>query len=60
MPYCRGIGRLVACDLMGMGDSEKLPASGPGNYGYLEHRSFLFGLWEELKLGNDVVLVLHD
>ena len=24
MPYCEGIGRLVACDLIGMGDSEKL------------------------------------
>ena len=57
MPYCRGLGRLIACDLIGMGDSEKLPGSG---YSYAEQREFLFALWEELGLGNDVILVLHD
>jgi haloalkane dehalogenase len=25
MPACRGLGRLVACDLIGQGDSDKLP-----------------------------------
>ena len=24
MPACRGLGRLIACDMIGMGDSEKL------------------------------------
>ncbi|NML38546.1 haloalkane dehalogenase [Chitinophaga sp. G-6-1-13] len=60
MPFCRGLGRLIACDLIGMGDSEKLPDSGPGRYTYLEQRSFLFALWEELKLDKNVLLVLHD
>lgn len=60
MPYCRGLGRLIACDLIGMGDSEKLPNSGPGSYSYLEQRNFLFALWEELKLEKNVILVLHD
>ena len=60
MPYCRGLGRLIACDLIGMGDSEKLLNSGKDRYSYLEHRSFLFALWEELKLKNNVTLVLHD
>ncbi|MGN7823137.1 haloalkane dehalogenase [Chitinophaga sp. 22536] len=60
MPYCRGLGRLIACDLIGMGDSEKLPDSGPGRYSYAEQRSFLFALWEELKLDRNVLLVLHD
>ena len=60
MPYCRGLGRLIACDLIGMGDSDKLPDSGPDRYTYFEQRSFLFALWEELKLEKDVVLVLHD
>ncbi|UAY55047.1 haloalkane dehalogenase [Arachidicoccus terrestris] len=60
MPYCRNFGRLIACDLIGMGDSEKLPNSGPKRYSYLEQRSFLFALWEELKLGTKVILVLHD
>jgi len=60
MPACRGLGRLIACDLIGMGDSDKLPNSGPNRYTYAEHRTFLFALWEELKLGNEVVLVIHD
>jgi haloalkane dehalogenase len=60
MPYCRGLGRLIACDLIGMGDSEKLAGSGPERYNYLEQRSFLFALWEELKLEKNVILVLHD
>ena len=32
MPHCQGLGRLIACDLIGMGDSEKLPDSGPASY----------------------------
>src|ERR1700751_825595 len=38
MPACRGLGRLVACDLIGMGDSEKLPDSGPDRYTYAEQQ----------------------
>ncbi|AHF15260.1 haloalkane dehalogenase [Niabella soli DSM 19437] len=60
MPCCRGLGRLIACDLIGMGDSEKLSGSGPERYSYSEQRSFLFALWEELKLERNVTLVLHD
>ncbi len=60
MPYCKGLGRLIACDLIGMGDSDKLSNSGPTRYTYFEQREFLFALWEELKLGDQVSLVLHD
>ncbi|MGW4772489.1 haloalkane dehalogenase [Nocardia sp. NPDC004278] len=60
MPHCAGLGRLVACDLIGMGDSDKLPESGPDRYTYAEHRDYLFGLWDALDLGDNVVLVLHD
>ncbi len=60
MPACVGLGRLVACDLIGMGDSDKLPDSGPDRYTYGEQRDFLFALWEELGLDRDVVLVIHD
>src|SRR5262245_30254081 len=60
MPHCRGLGRLLACDLIGMGDSDKLPASGPGRYTYAEQRRHLFTLWDKLALGSKVVLVLHD
>ena len=60
MPACVGLGRLIACDLIGMGDSEKLPNSGPDRYTYVEQREYLFALWEELGLKRDVVLVIHD
>ncbi len=60
MPECVGLGRLIACDLIGMGDSDKLPDSGPGRYTYVEQRQYLFALWEELGLKRDVVLVIHD
>ena len=38
MPACVGLGRLIACDLIGMGDSDKLPNSGPDRYTYVEQR----------------------
>ncbi len=60
MPACVGLGRLIACDLIGMGDSDKLPNSGPDRYTYVEQREYLFALWEELGLKRDVVLVIHD
>jgi len=60
MPHCRGLGRLVACDLIGMGDSQKLEPSGPQRYSYAEQREYLFALWDRLALGDRVVLVLHD
>jgi haloalkane dehalogenase len=50
----------VACDLIGMGASDKLSPSGPDRYNYAEQRDFLFALWDALDLGERVVLVLHD
>ena len=60
MPHLEGQGRLIACDLIGMGDSEKLTNSGPNSYNYFEHRAFLFALLEELNIGKKVVFVVHD
>jgi haloalkane dehalogenase len=60
MPHLAGLGRLIACDLIGMGDSDKLEPSGPDRYTYAEHREYLFSLWERLGIDRDVVLVLHD
>ena len=60
MPHLEGQGRLIACDLIGMGDSEKLKNSGPDSYNYFEHRDFLFSLLEELNIGRQVVFVIHD
>ena len=60
MPHLEGLGRLVACDLIGMGGSDKLDDSGPDRYHYAEQRDYLFALWDALDLGDQVVLVLHD
>lgn len=60
MPHLEGRGRLIAPDLIGMGDSEKLDNSGPGTYSYVEHRKYLFALLEELGVDQNVTLVIHD
>lgn len=60
MPHCAGLGRLIACDLIGMGDSDKLPDSGPQCYTYAEQRTYLFALWDQLALGDRIVFVIHD
>ncbi|MGI5414099.1 haloalkane dehalogenase [Streptomyces chartreusis] len=60
MPHVEGAGRLIACDLVGMGDSGKLHPSGADRYSYREQREHLFRLLNHLDLGNKVVLVVHD
>ena len=60
MPHCEGLGRLIACDLIGMGDSEKLNPSGRDRYSYTEQREFLYALWDKLDLGSKVIFVVHD
>lgn len=60
LPHTEGLGRLVACDLIGMGASDKLDGSGPDSYHYHENRDYLFALWDALDLGDRVTLVLHD
>jgi haloalkane dehalogenase len=60
MPHLEGKGRLIAPDLIGMGDSEKLDDSGPESYTYVEHRKYLFSLLEELGVKENVTLVIHD
>lgn len=60
MPHLAGLGRLIACDLVGMGNSGRLTSSGPDRYSYQEQREYLFALWEHLGLGDNVVFVVHD
>ena len=61
IPELVGSGRVIAPDLIGQGDSEKLPASeGPGRYGFLTAYHYLSGLLAALGLGRDVTLVVHD
>jgi haloalkane dehalogenase len=60
IPYLQGLGRCIAPDLIGMGDSDKLHNSGPGSYGFFEHRSYLDRLLEALEVRERVTFVLHD
>ncbi|GAA1186118.1 haloalkane dehalogenase [Pseudonocardia alaniniphila] len=60
MPHLKGLGRLIACDLVGMGDSGKLEPSGPDRYSYQEQREYLFALWDRIGVGENSVFVLHD
>ena len=60
MPSLAGLGRLIAPDLIGMGDSQKLDVGGPNRYSYAKHREYLFALLDELEVKEKVTLVLHD
>ena len=60
LPHLAGRGRLIAPDLIGMGDSEKLEESGPDRYTFVEHRKYLFALLEQLGVTGNVTLVIHD
>ena len=56
LPYLQPRGRCVAPDLIGMGDSDKLPDSGPGSYRFVEHRRYLDALLEALDVHERVTL----
>jgi len=60
LPHLQPLGRCIAPDLIGMGDSDKLPNSGPGSYRFVEHRLYLDALLEALDVRRHVTLVIHD
>ncbi|ACZ90106.1 haloalkane dehalogenase [Streptosporangium roseum] len=60
IPHLTGNGRCIAPDLIGMGDSAKLPDSGPGSYRFVEHRRYLDAFLRALGVRERVVLVLQD
>src|SRR5215472_16088892 len=60
LPHLQPLGRCIAPDLIGMGDSDKLPNSGPDSYRFVEHRRYLDGLLEALDVRKRVTLVIHD
>ena len=60
IPHVEGCGRCIAPDLIGMGDSDKLPASGPDRYRIAEHREYIDALLEEIGVRRSVTLVIHD
>jgi haloalkane dehalogenase len=61
IPELEGCGRIIVPDLIGQGDSEKLPASeGADRYSFQVAYDYLAGLFEALGLTENVTLVIHD
>ena len=60
LPHLEPLGRCIAPDLVGMGDSAPLPDSGPMRYSFAEHRRHLDALLDQLDVRDRVTLVVHD
>ncbi|HOZ26996.1 MAG TPA: haloalkane dehalogenase [Hyphomonadaceae bacterium] len=61
IPHLAGSGRVIAPDLIGHGDSDKLPASeGPGRYSFEGTYDYLSDMLDALGVTSNVTLVLHD
>jgi haloalkane dehalogenase len=60
IPHVSNLGRVLAPDLIGQGDSDKLDDPGADSYTFVEHRAWLDNLLDQLELGDEVVLVIHD
>ena len=60
IPELEGLGRCIAPDLIGMGDSDKLPPEVEGRYTFVSHREHLDALLEALGVTGEVTLVVHD
>jgi haloalkane dehalogenase len=61
IPELTGLGRLIAPDLIGMGDSAKLPNPGSNTYRFTTHRDYL-GAFIDAVIGpaESLVFVVHD
>lgn len=57
MPHLEGLGRCLAPDLIGMGQSGKNPA---GSYRFVDHYRYLKAWFEAANVGDNVTLVVHD
>jgi haloalkane dehalogenase len=61
IPELAGKGRVIAPDIIGQGDSEKLPASdGADRYSFLTAYEYLDGLLQAIGANSNVTLVIHD
>ena len=57
IPHLEGLGRCLAPDLIGMGQSGKAPA---GSYRFVDHKRYLDAWFEAVGLGANVAFVVHD
>jgi haloalkane dehalogenase len=61
IPELEGYGRLIAPDLIGMGDSAKLENPGPDTYRFVTHREYLAGFIDAVIGPTEAILfVIHD
>jgi haloalkane dehalogenase len=60
VPHTAALGRCLAPDLIGMGDSDKLEPSGPDSYRFVEHRRYLDAWLDAVGVGERVTFVVHD
>ena len=59
-PHVEDLGRVVIPDLIGMGDSDKLDGVDNEGYKYHGQYGYLTGLFDQLDLGNNIHLIIHD
>ncbi|GAB7027853.1 haloalkane dehalogenase [Geotalea toluenoxydans] len=57
IPYLEQVGRCLAPDLVGMGDSGKMPG---GSYRFVDQARYLDAWFDALGLTHNVTLVVHD
>src|SRR6516225_12464698 len=57
IPYASGLGRCLAPDLVGMGQSGKSPTRA---YRFIDHARYLDAWFEALNLTSNVTLIIHD
>src|SRR5262249_35539116 len=61
MPELEGRGRLIAPDLIGMGDSGKLGNPGPDTYRFVTHQKYLAAFIDAVTRPDEKLLfVIHD
>jgi haloalkane dehalogenase len=60
IPHVESVARCIAPDLIGMGESDKLPSHDDEAYRYTVHAEYLDGLLNGLDLGDGVIIVGQD
>ena len=60
MPQLQNLGRCIAMDLIGMGDSEKLEDKGNMTYSYDTHKKYFDGFLDAIGVESNATLVIHD
>ena len=60
LPQLQGLGRCIAMDLIGMGDSEKLEDKGNMTYSYNTHKKYFDGFLNAIGVESNATLVVHD